>query len=155
MSFVLEKHLAAPSTGRWSPEIVTGDRWLEISVVFTSVACTLAALKHAAVLADRLHARITLLVPQIVPYPLPLTSPPVLIDWNERLFRVIAEASAVDTTVRVYLCRDSYEALKLVLRQRSRVVVGGRRKWWRYSSEKRLARNLSSAGHEVVFIETE
>jgi hypothetical protein len=31
-----------------------------------------------------------MIVPQIVPYPLPLTSPPVLVDFNERRLRVIA-----------------------------------------------------------------
>jgi len=47
------------------------------------------------------RARITLLVPQIVPYPLPLTSPPILLDFNERRFRLIAEQAPVETTVRL------------------------------------------------------
>ena len=80
MAIVFEKHLT-PATGRPGlPETGRNDSRLEISVVFTSVESTLAALRHAGVLAHRLAGRITLLVPQIVPYPLPLTSPPVLID---------------------------------------------------------------------------
>ena len=63
---------------------------LNLDVVFTSLEPTLAALKKAADLASRLNARITLVVPQVVPYPLPLKTPPVLIDFNERRFRVIA-----------------------------------------------------------------
>src|SRR5438552_15908418 len=67
----------------------TTDR-LNINVVFTSVNATLAALKAAGTLANHLAAHITLVVLQIVPYPLALTDPPVSLEWNERRFRVIA-----------------------------------------------------------------
>ncbi len=155
MAVVLERHLA-PATGRPGlPEIGRDGSRLDIAVVFTSVKSTLTALRHASALAHRLGGSITLLVPQIVPYPLPLTSPPVLIDWNERRFRVIAETSPVDTTVRLYLCRERDEILKQALRRRSLVVVGGPRRWWRFTAEKRLALNLRRSGHEVVFVETE
>ena len=127
---------------------------LNIAVVFTSVDATLAALREAGALAARLCGRITLLVPQVVPYPLPLTSPPVLIDWNERRFSVIAAESTVDTTVRLYLCRDRMETLLEVLRPHSLIVVGGRKRWWP-SDEKRLVGKLRRAGHEVIFKETE
>jgi hypothetical protein len=127
---------------------------LEVAVVFTSVAATLTALRRAAVLAQTLGARITLLVPQVVPYPLPLESPPVLLDFSERRFRVIAAETQVQTTVRIYLCRDRLEALKSALALRSLVVLGGAKQWWP-GPEKRLARQLRRAGHEVVYTETE
>lgn len=127
---------------------------LNIAVVFTSVQPTLAALKEAGLLAARLCGRITLLVPQVVPYPLPLTSPPVLIDWNVKRFSVIGAESTVDTSVRLYLCRDRMETLLEVLRPHSLIVVGGRKRWWP-SDEKRLVRTLRRAGHEVIFKETE
>jgi hypothetical protein len=155
MAIVLEKHLT-PAIGRPGlVEVGREDSRLDIAVVFTSVESTLAALRHASSLSHSLAGRITLLVPQIVPYTLPLTSPPVLIDWNERRFRVIAEASPVDITVRLYLCRDRDETLKQVPSRRSLVVLGGPRRWWRFTAEKRLARKLRRSGHEVVFIETE
>ena len=155
MAIVLEEHLA-PVTGRPGlPQPGQEDARLGIVVVFTSVESTLAALRHAGVLAHRLAARIILLVPQVVPYPLPLTSPPVLIDWNERRFRTIAETSPVETTVRLYLCRDREETVKEVLGRRSLVVLGGPGRWWQSSAEKRLARRLRRSGHDVVFIETE
>ena len=90
MSLALEKILA-PAVGR--PETLAtekADSRLNISVVFTAIDSTLAALKQAGVMAGSLGARITLVVPQVVPYPLPLTSPPVLLDFSERRFRVIA-----------------------------------------------------------------
>ncbi len=49
---------------------------------------------------------VTLIVPQVVPYPLPLNSPPVPRDFTERHFRVLADECSVETTVRIYLCRD-------------------------------------------------
>ena len=127
---------------------------LNISVVFTSVKATLAALREAGGLAGRLGARITLVVPQIVPYPLPLTSPPVLLDWNERRFRTIAEESPVETKVSLYLCRDAREILKTALSPRSIVVLGGRKRLWP-TPETRLASTLRQAGHEVIFTESE
>lgn len=127
---------------------------LNLDVVFTSLEPTLAALKKAADLASRLNARITLVVPQVVPYPLPLKTPPVLIDFNERRFRVIASQCPVAMTVRIYLCRDSAETVAGVLKPDSIVLLGGRRTWWP-TAEKRLARQLRSAGHEVIFAETE
>jgi hypothetical protein len=131
-----------------------GNARLNISVLFTSVEATLAALRTAGGLAERLGARLTLLVPQAVPYPLPLESPPVLLDWNEHRFTVIARQSPVETTVRIYLCRDRMEALDAVLPPRSIVVVGWRRGWWP-TAEKRLARSLRRCGHEVILAQTE
>ena len=65
------------------PAQPTEESKLNIVVVFTSAAATSAALKKAGALAESLNARITLIVPQIVPYPLPLTSPPVLLDFRK------------------------------------------------------------------------
>lgn len=127
---------------------------LNVSVVFTSVEGTLAALRTAGTLANRLGVHITLLVPEVVPRPLPLNKPPVLHDWNERRFRVLAAQSPVDTTVRFYLCRDRDETLANVLRPHSLVVVGGKRRWWP-TSEDRLAKRLRHLGHEVILTETE
>ena len=126
---------------------------LNVFVIFTSVDATLQALKEAGDLANQLNGRIMLVAPQEVPYPLPLTSPPVLLDWNERRLRVMANQSAVETVVRIYLCRDRWQALQNLLRPHSLVVVGARNRWWP-TRESRLARRLRRAGHEVILTET-
>src|ERR1051326_6603531 len=154
MSLAIEKHLA-PRTGRPTRPIgEEADQNLNIAVVFTSVESTLAALKEAGNLANSLGARITLIVPQVVPYPLPLETPPVLVEFNEHRFRVIASESLVETGVQIYLCRDRMEMLLATRSPNSLVVIGGRKKWWP-TTEKMMARRLRQPSHKVIFIETE
>jgi hypothetical protein len=85
-----------------------------------------------------------------VPYPAPLERPPVLLEFSERRFRDLAGHSPVETTVRIYLCRDRWEALNRILKPGSLVIIGGRRRWWP-TAESRLARRLHRNGQEVVF----
>jgi hypothetical protein len=152
MSLAIEK-LLAPQTGHPKRPIgEEADQELNIAVVFTSVELTLAALKEAGNLANSLGARITLVVPQVVPYPLPLETPPVLVEFNEHRFQVIATQSPVETSVQIYLCRDRIEMLLAALGPNSLVVIGGRKKWWP-TSEKLTARRLRQAGHKVILIE--
>ena len=154
MALAFEKVLARTAG---SPEPASAhqtDAGLRVTVVFTSVDATLAALKKAGVLASSLNAHITLVVPQVVPYPLPLNSPPVLLDFNERRFRVIASQSPVETMVRIYLCRDPFGTLKSILEPHSLVVLGARKRWWP-TREKRLSKTLRRDGHEVILAETE
>ena len=105
-------------------------------------------------LASSLGACITLVVPQIVPYPLPLTGPPVPVDFNERRLRVIANNCRVETRVSIYLCRNALETLESVLKPHSLVVLGGRKRLWP-TPEKRLAVKLRHLGHQVVVTERE
>jgi len=158
MALALER-MIAPLTGVPARPITEEtDSKLDISVVFTSVDATLAALKEAGRLlgneAGSLGGRITLIVPQIVPYPLPLTSPPVLVDFNERRLRVIASKCRVETRVSIYLCRNPLETLQSVLKPHSLVVLGSRKRWWP-TAEKRLAKKLRRFGHQVVVTERE
>jgi len=137
------------------PELSAGDdlrSLLDISVVFTSYEATLAALKEAGALAKRLGGHINLIVPEAVPIRLPLTRPPVLLDWNEERLRKMAVQCGIDTTVNLILCRDSWETLNAVLKPHSLVAVGGRHRWWP-TSATRLAHRLRKAGHEVIFVE--
>lgn len=127
---------------------------LQVAVVFTSPAATIAAVRKAGLLAQPLNARISLLVPQVVPYPAPLESPPVLLDFSEKWFRDIAAQSPVSAAVHIYLCRDAVGTLQSVLPPHSLVVIGGRKRWLP-TREQKLARTLVRSGHEVIFIETE
>lgn len=149
------ERLPRPGTARPArPEAEDRAPRPNVSVIFTSEESTLRALDKASALASSLGARITLLVPQEVPHPLPLENPPVPIDWNERRFRAIAEQSPVETSVRIYLCRDGLETVASVLNAGSIVVLDARRRWWP-TAESRLARSLRKAGHKVIVAERE
>ena len=147
--------LLAPEAGYpATPLAEESNLGLNITVVFTSVHATLAALKEAGNLASQLGARITLIVPEVVPYGLPLEAPPVPVLFTENRFRVIASQSPVETNVHIFLCRDRMSALKSALKPGSIVVLGGRKRWWP-TKDQLLARDLQSVGYEVIFKETE
>ena len=131
------------------------DSELNVSVVFTGTRWTTAALKSAGALAANMGCRLTLLVLQIVPYPLALEQSPVSPLWNRKRFETLAEQSPVETSVRIYLCRDRETTLKELLKPHSIVFIGGPRRWWWPTPDDRLARSLRRAGHEVIYLGTE
>lgn len=145
---ILDRESALPEL----PAVQKQESKLNIAVVFTSASATIAALKTAGKLAESLGAKITLLSPQIVPYPLPLASPPVPLEFQEQRLREIAAQAAVQVQVGIYLCRDALPTLKTLLSPHSLVVLGGRRQWWP-TREQNLARKLRRAGHDVILTE--
>jgi hypothetical protein len=153
-ALVFEKRLAPVTRRAPSAHGEETQSRLDVTVVFTSPAPTMAAVRRAGLLASPLNARISLLVPQVVPYPVPLESPPVLLDFSEQWCRDIAAQSHVPTAVHIYLCRDAAGMIQALLPPHSLVVIGGRKRWWP-TREKTLARKLRHSGHEVIFIETE
>ena len=124
---------------------------LELTVLFTGLPLTLQALEKANVLARDLHARIRLVVPQVVPYPLSLESPPVLLEFNEHRFRALVADQPIETRVEIFLCRDVHELLTEILPNRSTVVIGGRKRWWP-TAEARIAQRLCRQGHEAILV---
>jgi hypothetical protein len=122
---------------------------LHIDVVFTDFEDTGAALKAAAELAIGLQADIELIVPQIVPFPLPLVHPTVPPGFTLRRLMDLASAADVQPSIHVYLCRDRLQTLLQVLEPHSVVVVGSRRRWLPTIPE-RLARALRKNGHHVI-----
>jgi hypothetical protein len=127
---------------------------LDVVVMFTDVPGTLIALKAAAELAHGLNGRIRLLAAQVVPYPLPLESPQVSKEFNERRFQTIASHSRIETRVEVYVCRDREDAFCQALQAEALVVIGVHRSW-RPTREKALARKLQKKGHQVIFVDSE
>ena len=127
-----------------------GPSRITIFVLFTGVRKTLDALWSAGRLARDLNVHIEIIVPEIVPYPLPLDEPPVLRSfWNHR-YRTIVEQAGIDTCIHVCLCRDTREALASVLAPGSIVVIGTRRPRWP-TREYRFGRWLRTKGYHVIF----
>jgi hypothetical protein len=154
MALGLDK-LLAPAPGYPTTQVSElTDQELKVAVLYTSVHSTLAALKEAGNLASHLGARITLIVPEVVPYPISFETPPVRVEFNEHRFRILANQSAVETSVQIYLCRDRFAAIQSALKPGSIVILGGPKRWWP-TKDERLARDLRSAGYEVIFKETD
>lgn len=134
------------------------NRNIDVLVLFTDVSSTLEALRSAAKLARGLNARICLLVPQIVPYPLPLEQPTVRPAQLVSRYRTIVDKAEIETTIDLRLCRDYWDAVNESLKPGSTVIVGGHRAWWNCrwwpSREERIAKRLRARGHQVIFVET-
>jgi hypothetical protein len=130
---------------------------LEINIIFMDAEGTLAALKLAGDLACNLAARINLLVFQVVPLSFPLTHPPVSIPFTEQRLLELACRGAqglLETAIHLYLCRDQQQALLRVLKPKSLVVIGSKKRWWP-TKESKLARMLRSQGHQVIMTHQE
>jgi hypothetical protein len=152
VSLILERLVPAPGVPG-GPGGCEGDPRFELSVIFTSFDATTAALKMAAALASCLRARITLLVPEVVPYPLPLENPQVVLEFSQKRLGEVISDIPVETTIRHYLCRDRLVTLSAVLKPGSIVVIGARKKWLP-TREKTLARRLRRFGYDVILTET-
>jgi hypothetical protein len=132
------------------PQSVLNDGTLEVVVLFTTAPATQIALRSAAKLADGLSAKIRLLVPSVVPYPLPLNQPPVSPQVFQRRLRDLAQQASVPCAIDIRLCRDQWDAVVQALTARSLVVIGRRPRWWQ-RSERKLAERLLRDGHQIAY----
>ena len=123
---------------------------LFLTVLFTTVPETLAALRRAAVLASELAARIRIFVPYVVPHPLPLECPQADPNFRVRQFRTLCEQEPIETRIDIKLCRDVRECLLQELAPRSLVIIGVKRRW-PFRGPVRLAKSLQDGGHHVLF----
>lgn len=141
MQLAMKSVLAKPAPGCERP--------VQIVVVYTSHEAAANGLKAVGALVHDLNAQVEMVVPQVVPYPLPLSSPPVLIRFNESRYRALAVQAPVPVSVHVYLCRDRLEMLKSLLPATAIVLIGRDRGGW-FSSGSRLARQLRRRGYSVI-----
>ncbi len=130
-----------------APEILNPE--LEVNVVYTRLPGAAKTLHAASGLARGLGARVTVHVPQVIPYPLELKAPPVSVQFAERQLLSLAGEQPVETHIQMYLCRDLTETIRRVLKPDSVVVIGGRKRWWP-TPEQRLAAVLRRDGHHVI-----
>jgi hypothetical protein len=130
-----------------APEVLRPE--LEVNVVYTRLPGAAKTLHTASGLARGLGARVTVHVPQVIPYPLELKAPPVSIAFAEQQLLALAGEQPVETNIQMYLCRDLTETIRRVLKPDSVVVIGGRKRWWP-TPEKKLAAILRRDGHRVI-----
>jgi hypothetical protein len=125
---------------------------LEVALLYTSPEVTINVLERTAALLAGLNARINLVALQTVPYALELNSPPVSVPFGEQRLEDIASQSPIAAAAHLYICRCPFDTLTSVLKPRSLLVVGTRKRRW-MTWERRLARKLESAGVRVLMLE--
>ena len=122
-----------------------------VFVVATTVAGTRAALTAGVPLARGSRARLVVLVPQIVPYPLAVDGPADSTVFAERRYRDLVHELDGEAEVKVCLCRTLQDVLHSIPLP-STVVVGGPSGVVLPSREERLAHQLTRLGHHTVFV---
>jgi hypothetical protein len=126
----------------------------EVNVLFTKERATLFALKKAGQLSHELGARIKVIVPQIVPFPLQLTKPTIEPEFMARKARAIVDCCILQAEIQVCLCRRPLDAAISVLKQHSLVLMGGRKRLWP-TREQHLAKQIQRHGHQVILVTEE
>lgn len=123
-------------------------------IVHTIATCfegTRAALVAAIPLARGSCARLIVLVPVVVPYPLPVDGPADSTAFAAERYRDLVHELDGEAQVCVCLCRDPDDVIRRMLPSHATVVVGGAAGTWRASREERLARRLTHLGHRAIF----
>ena len=130
------------------------DRPLDVIVLHTSDSSTRRALKTASAFAVELSARVHIVAPRVVPYPLDLHAPQVPVSFTANRLRELAADAGVEAAIDIVLCRDMMTTLSTVLSSQSLIVLGdGNPPWWKFGwmgRENRLAQRLRALGHQVV-----
>ncbi len=127
---------------------------LEIVVPLTEWSVTLAVLGRVPVLTVGLNARVKLVAVHTAPYQAPFYCPSLV---HAHLVQQVVElASQCDLPVEplVVLARSREEGFQHVLTERSTVLLGARKHWWR-TREESLARLLAREGYRVALLHVE
>ena len=128
------------------------EKRLEVFVIFTDMPGTHRAIQQAEGLAQQLGAHLRLVMPYEVHYALPLSEPPVPVEFLEGQLYDLADSSGMEVEGQVCLCRNKKSALGNLLPPNSLIVVGGRKRWWPTAAH-RLSQALQEDGHHVIFAE--
>jgi hypothetical protein len=129
-------------------DLATG---MNITVVFTTLEGTRTAATEADRLAADLGARVTVVVPDVIPYHLPLDRPYLAEGFLREQLESMLAACRTETRVEILLCRDPELLLRRWLRPGSLVLLGATRRRWHWK-ESRLCRMLTRLGHDAVVV---
>ena len=131
-------------------EVTTATTQPTLYVIATRLEGTLPALETAIPLARGSRARLVLLVPQIVPYPLPVEGPAEATAFVERRYCDLVHEMDGEAAIEILLCRTLNDVLP-VIPPAATVVVGGASGSVLRSRGERLTRRLAHLGHREIF----
>ena len=128
--------------------IDAGKGVLWVVVPYTTPELTRAALRHAAVCID-LAVHVVVADIQVVPFPCSFDTPPINKEFSERRLRELLRETGLPGHAAVLYARDWLEGFKRLLEPGSLVVLATQRRWWP-TRERKIARSLAKAGHQVM-----
>ncbi len=131
-------------------DAISGEMY--VTIIFTSISATLNVFRITADWINQLGIQIKILVPHVVPYPLPLDRPQVDPAFRLKQFRALCEQGPAGTRIEIKLCRNVCDCLLHSVTPHSLVLIGVRKRWWPFTCEKRWARSLERAGHQIILI---
>jgi hypothetical protein len=143
-----ETHDGDPDSmeGNGSPKI-------PVTVVFTSIEGTLAALNAAARLSKDLAAQVVILATEVVSFRYLSQGVAESMSFYQRLCEaMVKEARLQDVAIEVHLCRRQVDCLEARLKPRSIVLIGARKCWWPWR-ERQLHRALRGRGFETLLVQ--
>ena len=121
---------------------------LRVSVLYTTHARTLAALRVVSQFGARLEVRARILIFQVMPLNGRLVPPRYL----EGIIQALARESPLRFNAQICLCRHSRESLRQFLPPHALIAIGGKKRWWP-TREHLLATQLERDGHDVIFVD--
>jgi hypothetical protein len=125
-----------------------------ITVVYTTIEGTFAALDAAVRLSIGLEAQIVLLVAEEVAIYYPLNHAPVATRFFQSICGAILQELEINESsvkLEIFFCRRQVQCFEATLEPRSIVVLGTKNQWWHWR-ERRLARTLKLLGHDAVLV---
>jgi hypothetical protein len=124
---------------------------LEIVVPYTEWSVTQALLKRAAALTAGLNAKVMLVAVHTVPYPAQFECQAAVHAYLVEQLVALAGSCPMAVEPQVVLARSREDGFRFVLSDRSTVLVGTRKHWWR-TQEEILARSLVRDGYKVALL---
>jgi hypothetical protein len=125
---------------------------LSVCVPYTGSDLTRAALSAVAVLTRNLGVHVSLVVVQVVPFPLPLDRPAISPRFFEQELKALVRGIEVPVDTQVVIARDREVGFDRAISPGSLVVLATRKRWWP-TPQAKLARLLACAGHSVALLE--
>lgn len=124
---------------------------LEIVVPYTEWSLTQAVLERAQGLTAGLNAKVMLVAIHTVPYPADFECQAAVHSYLVEQLVDLASQCPLAVEPQVVLARSRTEGFRHVLSDRSMVLLGTRKHWWR-TQEEVLARALVRDGYNVALV---
>jgi hypothetical protein len=123
-----------------------------VQVIATTIAGTTAALETAVPLASGSNARLLVIVPHLVSYPIEAGAAIEPTSHFVKAYEELAARLGGDAHVEVVLCRRLESLVDQLIDRDATIVIGGPVGRWITSPEERFANLVSARGRRVILV---